>query len=48
MVFCDDLDEWDVGRGGRFKRAGIYIHILIADSHKFTQKLTQHCKAIIL
>ena len=46
-MLCDDLEGWDVEVGGMFKREGIYaliylIHFVVQ------QKLTQHCKAIIL
>ena len=35
MVLGDDLDGWDGGIGGTFKREGVYIYtyICIADSH---------------
>ena len=45
-MLCDDLDGWEVGIGGRFKREGIYVYIqLIYSAGK--QKMTQHCKATI-
>ena len=46
-MLCDDLDGWDGGEGGRAKKEGIYVYIQLIH---FTvqQKLTQHCKAIIL
>ena len=27
IKFLDDLEGWDVGVGGRFKREGIYVYI---------------------
>ena len=46
-MLCDDLDRWGGGVGGRSKREGIYVNIELIH---FTvqQKLTHHCKAIIL
>ena len=45
-MLCDDLDGWEVGIGGSFKREGIYVYIqLIYSAGK--QKITQHCKATI-
>ena len=43
-VLCDDLEGWD---GGEVQEGGD-ICICIADSLIVQQKLTQHCKAIIL
>ena len=46
-MLCDDLEEWD-REGGREAQEGedmgiyVYIHFVVQ------QKLTQHCKAIIL
>ena len=47
-MLCDDLEGWGGGRmGGRVKREGIYVYILLI--HVIVQqKLIQHCKAIIL
>ena len=47
-VLCDDLARWDVGWGGREAQEGgdIYIHII--DSLLYSEKLTLHCKAIII
>ena len=39
-MLCDDLEVWEGGRGGREVQEG--IHFILQ------QKLTQHCKAIIL
>ena len=50
-MLCDDLEEWDGGSemGGGFKREEIYIYIYTQLVHFVVrQKLTQHCKAIIL
>ena len=49
-MFCDNPEGWDGGRvAGRSKAEGIYIYIYISpDSLNCTEKLTQHCKAIIL
>ena len=48
MVFCDDLEGWMVGGvGGRLQREGIYVYIELIH-FVVQQKLTQHCKAIIL
>ena len=50
-MLCDDLDEQD-GTGGGWcrrevqERGNICMHI--ADSLRVQQKLTQHCKAIIV
>ena len=30
MVFCNDLDGWD---GGGAQGEGLYIHIIMTDSH---------------
>ena len=46
MVLCDHLDGWD-GNGGKEVQVGIYVYIQLI--YIVTQqKLTQHCKAIIL
>ena len=47
VVLCDELDGWDGEVRGSSKREGIcvyreLIHFIVQ------QKLTQHCKAIIL
>ena len=31
LVLYDDLEGWDEQRGGRCKKEGIYIYIIIAD-----------------
>ena len=47
-VFCDDLDGWDGDKvGGRSKREVIYVYIYLIH-FTLEQKLTKHCKAIIL
>ena len=47
-MFCDDLEGWMVGGvGGRLQREGIYVYIELIH-FVVQQKLTQHCKAIIL
>ena len=46
-MLCDDLEGWDGGVEGRLKRKGIYVYI--QQIHFVVQqKLTQHCKAIIV
>jgi len=47
-VLLDDLEGWD-GEwvGGEFKREGIYAYIWLIHV-AVQQKLTQHCKAMIL
>jgi hypothetical protein len=48
LVLCGDLEEWDgEWEGGRLQRKRIYVHTQLIDS-VVQQKLTQHCKAIIL
>ena len=49
-MLCGDLDGWDGGRGGREVQegGGIYIYIYSLIHFVVQQKLTQHCKAIIL
>ena len=47
-MLCHDLDEWDRGWGGREVQEGGDIDIHRADSLVVQQKLTQHCKAILL
>lgn len=43
----DDLDGWDWGEEGRSQREGIYVYISLI--HFIAQqKVTQHCKAIVL
>ena len=42
-----ERSEIGVGMGGRFKREGIYVYIQLIH-FIVQQKLTQHCKAIIL
>ena len=46
-MLCDDLDGWDRGMGGRFKRESIYVYIKLFN-FVVQQKLTHHCKAITL
>ena len=47
-VLCDYLDGWDVGQvAGRSQRKGIYLYVWLIH-FVVQQKLTQHCKAIIL
>ena len=49
-MLCDDLEGWD-GEGGREAQEGgdmgMYVHIELIH-FVVQQKLTQHCKAIIL
>ena len=45
-MLCDDLEGWDRGGKEAQKRGGSCI--LMADSCVVWQKLTQHCKALIL
>ena len=54
MVLCDDLDGRESGGGGRggwegerSKREGIYVYIWLLH-FVVQQKLTSHCKAMIL
>ena len=48
LVLCDILEGCDGGWvGGRFKREGIYVYILLIH-FVVQQKPTQHCKAIML
>ena len=45
---CDNLEEWDAGRGGgRFNREGTYVYLRLIHV-VIWQKPAQHCKAIIL
>ena len=44
---CDDIDGQDTGSGRRLEREGIYVYIQLIHI-VVKQKLTQHCKAIIL
>ena len=46
MVFCDDLEGRDGGRGGREVQEGgdVYIHI---DSLHCIAETKKHCKAIM-
>ena len=47
MVLCDYLEGWDgVGVGGRFKREGTCVYLLLIHAVVW-QKPIQHCKAII-
>ena len=47
-MLCDDLEVWDEGWvGGRLKRKRIYVYLQLIHV-VVQQKLTQHCKAIIL
>ena len=49
MVLCDHIEGWD-REGGREAQEGgdmgIYVYIQLI--HLVKQKLTKHCKAIIL
>ena len=46
-MVCDDLEGWDGRDGGREAQGeGIYVYLQLI--HIVVQKLTQHCKAIIL
>ena len=48
LVLCDDLEGWDGGGvQGRLKREGMYVYAWLI-RFIVQQKLTQHCKAIIL
>ena len=47
MVFCDDLEREDGGMRGRPKREGTHVYIQLIHA-VVKQKLTLHCKAIIL
>ena len=48
LVLCENLEEWTgVGVGRRFKREEIYVYLWLIHI-VVQQKLTQHCKAIIL
>ena len=47
-MLCDDLESRDGGRvGGKLKREGMYVYTWLIHSG-VQQKLTQHCKAIIV
>ena len=47
-MLCDDLEEWDARCwGGRLTREEIYVYLYLIHI-VVQQKLTQHCKAIIL
>ena len=47
-MLCDDLEGWmGGGVGGRLQREGICVCIQLIH-FVVQQKLTQHCKAIIL
>ena len=39
-ALCDDLEGWDGGVGGRLKREGIYVYLLLVH-FIIQQKLTQ-------
>ena len=41
-MLCDDLEGLDVGRGGKVKGEGIYVHIWLFHF------IVQRCKAAIL
>lgn len=41
LALCDDLQVWDGGGCGRFKREGIYIYITV--SLYCTAEMIQHC-----
>ena len=48
-MICDDLEEWDgVKVGGKLKGGGGYMYIMPDFMLLYKQKLTHHCKAIIL
>ena len=44
---CDDLEGVNGGMGSRFKREETYVYLGLTNVG-VQQKLTQHCKAIIL
>ena len=46
-MLCKDLGRWDGGVGRRSRREGIYVYVELIH-FIVQQKLTQHCKAIIL
>ena len=47
LSLCDDIEGWDVERGERLIRKGVYVYIWLI--HIAVQKKpTQHCKAIII
>ena len=47
LSLCDDIEGWDVKRGERLIRKGVYVYIWLI--HIAVQKKpTQHCKAIII
>ena len=47
LSHCDDIEGWDVKRGERLIRKGVYVYIWLI--HIAVQKKpTQHCKAIII
>ena len=48
MVLCDALEGWHGGWGGREFQEERDIHTLAANSHCYTQKSAQYCKAVIL
>ena len=48
MVLSHNLEGWDRGgMGRRSKREGIYVYVQLIHA-VVQQKLTQHCKALIL
>ena len=48
MGVCDDLERWEQGwEGGRLNWEGIFVYLGLIHAAQ-QQKLTQHCKAIIL
>ena len=47
LSLCDDIEGWDVERGERLIRKGVYVYIWLI--HIAVQKKpAQHCKALIL
>ena len=47
MVPCDDLEGWGAEVGGKLEREGIYVYLELIH-FVAQQKLTEHCKTIIL
>ena len=45
LVFCDNLEWWEVGR--RFKRMGMCVYLWLIHVDVW-QKPTQYCEAVIL
>ena len=49
LMLCDDLEGrvgWEGGVEGKLKREGMYVYIQLI--HVAQQKLTQHCKVILI